>query len=470
MDNPQKPDPVANIEAERQLLGRLLLNNDYYWQIADFLKSEHFYVGAHQDLYHHMGVLIQENQVANPVTLQSYIQYDISRKPAVHYHLHMAKDATSVINIDDYARVIVNLALRRKIISSAHTMIAQAEKVEVDKSVETVLQTADLLFSDVRLAIPGALVDTSSIETVCDESFTRLLNLMASDISPYPTIGLKGVTRLMGPLTPGCVYVIAGRPGAGKTAAAVAATRSIIRQIGPDEKNFGVAFFTLEVTKHDLWNRFVACEMALSHTPVDYMELKRGTITGVQLEAVEKHSNALKRFPVSIHDKSGLTVAEIFVKARAEQQKLEKRGLKLHVVVIDYLQIIKPSGRYIGNKVAEISDISNSLVKLAKDLNVAVLVVSQLSRKVEERNDKRPIMSDLRESGQIEQDANSILMLYRPAYYDGQQTTVADAKLLDEFQARENDLYYIVAKARDGMTGQVISYCNIGRNHIAEKQ
>lgn len=469
MDKAPGNETVANLEAERQLLGRLLLENERYWQVASFLRPEHFYAPAHQDLFYHIGALLHENQLANPVTLQPYIQYPISRGPAVRYHLALVKDATSAINVNDYARTIVNLALRRQIITGAHAMIEQSETFEIATPVGKILETADVLFSNIRLSVPGAMMDTTSIQSVCEASYARLLELVNTEISPYPTIGLKGVTRLLGPLTPGCVYVIAGRPGAGKTAAAVAATRSIIRQIAPDKTNFGVAFFTLEVTKHDLWNRFVACEMAISNTPVNYMDLKRGNVTGVQLKQIEHYSKALQRFPLSIDDKSGLTVAEIFIRARAEKQRLEKQGLKLSVVVIDYLQIIRPAGRYLGNKVAEISDISSSLVKLAKDLGVAVLVVSQLSRKVEERNDKRPIMSDLRESGQIEQDANSIILLYRPAYYDNQRTSQADAELLDKFQARENDLHYIVAKARDGMTGEIIAYCDIGRNYIAQK-
>ena len=325
------------------------------------------------------------------------------------------------------------------------------------------------MFSKVRLSIPGVMRDTTSIDAVSDESLQSLIELMSNPVSPYPTMGLKPVTRLMGPLTPGCVYVLAGRPGSGKTAAGVAAARSIIRQTGPDGQNFGVAFFTLEVMRRDLWNRFIACEMALSNTPVNYMDLKRGTISKPQLHAVKNYSKALKRFPLSIDDKSGLTVAEIFVRARTEKQKLAKRGIRLSVVVVDYLQIIKPAGRYHGNKVAEISDISTALVTLAKDLDVAVIAISQLSRKVEERNDKRPIMSDLRESGQIEQDANSIIFLYRPAYYDNQHTANADADLLAKFQARENDLHYIVAKARDGLTGEIIAKCDIGKNHIYQK-
>lgn len=469
MEAQNSEQPIANLEAERQLLGRMLLDNECYWQVASFLRPEHFHSPVHEELFSVLSELIRNNEPANPVTLQTYVKRKINNAPASRYYLGLVNDATAVINVPYYAETIVNLALRRQIVNGSYALIAHAEQMEIATPVQSILQTADLMFSDIRFSIPGALRDTTSIAAVCDESFQNLLDLMATPVSPYPTIGLKRVTRLMGPLTPGCVYVLAGRPGSGKTAAGVAAARSIIRQTGPDGSHFGVAFYTLEVTKRDLWNRFIACEMALSNTPVNYMDLKRGSITKPQVKAVEHYSKALQRFPLSIDDKGGLTVAEIFVRARAEKEKLKKRGIKLAVVVVDYLQIIKPSGRYLGNKVAEISDISTALVTLAKDLDVAVLAISQLSRKVEERNDKRPIMSDLRESGQIEQDANSIIFLYRPAYYDNQQTSQADADELAKFQARENDLHYIVAKARDGLTGEIVAQCDIGKNHIFEK-
>lgn len=466
----QKTEAVTgNLEAERQLLGYLMLENSAYWQIAKILRPEDFYSPVHEDIFRTIANLITTNQIANPVTLQSYFKQRINNGPAVRYLLGLVGDPATAVNVGDYAQTIVNLSLRRQIRDGAHALIAQSETMEIGTPVKRILETADMLFSNIRLAIPGALQDTTSISAVCEESLQGLKELLTTPVSPYPSMGLKGVTRLMGPLTPGCVYVLAGRPGSGKTGAAVAAARSIIRQNAPDKSNFGVAFFTLEVTRRDLWNRFIACEMALSNTPVNYMDLKRGNITSPQLNAVERYSKALERFPLSIDDKAGLSVAEIFVRARLEQQKLEKRGVTLAVVVVDYLQIIKPSGRYQGNKVAEISDISSGLVALAKDLNVAVIAVSQLSRRVEERTDKRPIMSDLRESGQIEQDANSIVFLYRPAYYDNQQTAQADAELLAKFQARENDLHYIVAKARDGLTGEIIAQCDIGKNHIFEK-
>ena len=465
----QTETPVANLEAERQLLGRLLLDNQCYWQIAGFLRPEHFYSGVHYELYEKLGELIRKDELANPVTLMPYVRKSINYAPATRYYLQLANDATSAVNVEYYARTILDLALRRKMIEGAQVLIDHCRHMEIETPVTTILESADLVFSKIRFSVPGALRDTTSIDEICDESFQSLLELISNPGLSYPTIGLKGVTKLMGPLTPGCVYVLAGRPGSGKTAAAVAAARSIIRQQDPNNKNFGVAFFTLEVTKRDLWNRFIACEMALSKTPINYMSLKRGSISKTELKAVEHFSNAFKKFPLSIDDKSGLTVAEIFVRARMEQQKLAKKGIKLAMIVVDYLQIIKPAGTYQGNKVAEISDISTALVTLAKDLDVAVIAISQLSRKVEERTDKRPIMSDLRESGQIEQDANSIIFLFRPAYYDNQQTSYADAELLAKFQARENDLHYIVAKARDGLTGEIIVQCDIGKNHIYEK-
>lgn len=468
MQDNKKEDPVANLEAERQLLGRLLLENADFWKIGSFLKPEHFYLPVHEQIFEQIQALVMRNETADPITLIPLFTNEIRHQPPVRYFMALVNDATTSMNVEPYARSIFNLAMRRQIISGGLALIEKARISAVETPIDAVLQSADLLFSDIRLKSALDPSDTTSIEAVCETSYRQLLELIGSPASTYPTIGLKRVTRLMGPLTPGCVYVIAGRPGSGKTAAAVAASRSIIRQTNPEGQNFGVSFFTLEVTKRDIWNRFVACEMAQTQTPMYYMNLKRGHVTSVQLQAVEHFSNALKRFPLTIDDKSGLTVAEIFIRARAEKQRLAKQGIPLAVVVVDYLQIIRPSGVYQGNKVAEISEISTALVQLAKDLNVAVIAVSQLSRKVEERNDKRPIMADLRESGQIEQDANSIIFLFRPAYYDNQLTEYASSDELEMFQQRENDLHYIVGKARDGIPGEVVVKTDIGKNHIYE--
>ena len=460
---------VANFEAERQVLALLMSRNDLFWQVARWLKPEHFYLEVHQNIYQLISHLLKTKQNANPITLKNHIQYQINHEPAINYLLRLLKDPASEINLDDYARTIVNLALRRKMIDAAKLIGQNAQTAKVTQTITTLLADAETNFADIRTQIPGEFRDETSISAVSDASLEHLAKLVSGEAIPYPTLGLPNVTRLLGPLTPGCVYVIAGRPGSGKTAAAVCATRSIIRQRKPDNTHFGVAYFTLEVTNRDLWNRFMACEMARSATPVNYMDLKRGNVTGTELTAVDRFTQKFKRFPLSLHDKSGLTIAQIYVEARAQQEKLKNQGLSLDVVVVDYLQIIKPIGRYAGNKVAEISDISMGLLALAKDLNVAVIAVAQLSRKVEERHDKRPVLSDLRESGQIEQDANSIILLYRPAYYDAMQTQQADEEELIKQEARANDIHYIIAKARDGQPGEVINYTEIGKNLIREK-
>ena len=460
---------VANLEAERQVLALLMVRNELFWKVAPYLKPEHFYLETHQNIYQLITHLLKTKQNANPITLKNHIHYQINREPAINYLLRLVKDPTSEINLDDYARIIVNLALRRKMIDAAKLVSQNAQTAEVTQNITTLLAVAETNFADIRAQIPGEFRDTTSISAVSDESLEHLAKLVSGEAIPYPTIGLPDVTRLIGPLAPGCVYVIAGRPGSGKTAAAVCAARAIIRQKKTDNTHFGVAYFTLEVTNRDLWNRFMACEMARSATPVNYMDLKRGNVTGNELTAVDRFTQKFKRFPLSLHDRSGLTIAQIYVEARAQQEKLKTQGLSLDVVVVDYLQIIKPMGRYAGNKVAEISDISMGLLALAKDLNVAVIAVSQLSRRVEERNDKRPILSDLRESGQIEQDANSIILLYRPAYYDAMQTEQASEEDLIKQEARRNDIYYIVAKARDGQPGEVINYTEIGKNLICAK-
>lgn len=466
MKQPDRTE-ICNLEAERQVLGRLLLHNHDFWLIAGELLPEHFFLRAHRDIYEHLGDLIKENQAASPITLKDRIVYDINHQPAIRYLIALSQDPATALNLNDYAMTIIDLSVRRDIVDATQTIVNTAQQVSLP--LEKVVTDAELTFARVRHSVPQLREEKNQIATVCEEAVERLEYLRKTSVSPHPSIGIKEVTRHIGHLSPGCLYVLAGRPGSGKTAAAVAAARSIMRQKGPTNETFGVGFFTLEITKYDLWNRFIACEMALSQMPVYYMELKRGSLSDPHFQAVKRFSKALERFSLSIFDKSGVSVDEIYVEARALKQRLQREGKDLHVLVIDYLQIIKPSGRYRGNKTAEISEISSGLLQLAKDLEVAVIAVSQLSRKVEERADKRPIMPDLRESGQIEQDANSIIFLYRPAYYDLQNTEGAKAEQLDTFQARQNDLEYIIAKSRDGTTGRVVTYCEIGKNHITEK-
>lgn len=465
----KKPEDVANLEAERQLLGLLLTNNEVYWQVAGFLAPEHFFLHPHKEIYQIAADLIMAKQKADPLTIKTYLEAPINYKPPLTYLLQLIKDPATLINARDYGHTIVSLALRREILDGALVLSDQARTAKVTEPVSNILENAEQIIANIRHKVPGALKDQTSISAVSEESLEHLAFTILNPDNIYPTIGLKGVTHHIGPLSPGAVYVIAGRPGSGKTAAGVAAARSIIRQKNPQNSHFGVIYFTLEVTRRDLWNRFIACEMARSYTPVEYMNLKRGIVSNVELQAIENAAKALNKFPLFIHDKSGLTINQIYVAARAEKQKLMEKGLDLHVVVVDYLQIIRPSGRYMGNKVAEISDISIGLLSIAKDLNVAVIALSQLSRKVEEREDKRPVMSDLRESGQIEQDANSIIFLYRPAYYDSQKRESQNTDFVRITQSRRNHIHYIIAKARDGTPGEVINYCEIGLNHIRDK-
>lgn len=210
MKNKKEDEPLANLEAERQVLGLLLLQNEQYWRIAHLLKPEYFYVGAHKDIFNQIKTAVEQNEKADPVTLRSIITYEINYKPAVLYLLALTKDPTTIVNLVDYARTIVNLALRRDIIYGAQSLIEKAERVEITTPAIAVLEDAERIFSDIAQNIPEGFKDKTSIQSVCDESLVRLAELMASEISPYPSIGIKDVTRLMGPLTPGCVYVLAG--------------------------------------------------------------------------------------------------------------------------------------------------------------------------------------------------------------------------------------------------------------------
>ena len=460
---------MGNLRLERQILGKIISENDYYWQVRSQLKPEHFVASLHQLIFANIGELIEAGKNASPLQLAKLEPALINDKPASDYYIELARDSAHAAHVVNDAITIRDFAYWRKFVDVTSKAGHLARAATPITKIEEFQNDFESQLLELKFEFDCFDAESRTIEHVCEESLQLFLKELASEEQIYPHIGLKSVTRLMGPLTPGCLYVIAGRPGSGKTALAVSAARSIMRQRAPDGQNFGVGFVSLEMTQKDIWGRFLACEMALSQTPIEYMRIKRLEVNKTEVQAIERYSEVLKKFLLFIDDTAQLGIEDIFARVREEQHRMKKAGQRLDVIVVDYLQIIKPTGRYQGNKVAEISEISSGLVRLAKELGVAVLAVSQLSRKVEERNDKRPIMSDLRESGQIEQDANGIVMVYRPAYYDNQKRAIAEAEDLAKFDNRKNDLHCIVTKARDGITGEIVAYCDIGKNDIADK-
>ena len=460
--------PIGNQEAERQLLGAIMLDNRNFWKVADFLEPEHFCVKEHQELYTHISNLIKQDKQANPVTLKPTLPDRIGNFTGLQYVLRISGDPTAAINVKDYGRTIAELNARVRLRQACAETIYDVNNAPIDVGPDKILADADNRLIEIHNALPQDRSVKTHIRDITENCLCFMDDIVAGRVPEIPSTGYPDLDRHIGGWGRQRFYVIGARPGQGKTAFAAASMRKVVRQKKKDGTHFGAMYFSIEVPSRDIWSRMIAAECASSHMPIEYREIQTVKyLSDIQREHVRKYASALKEFPIRICDKPAPTVTQIEAEARAEKQRMAMNGQTLDVIFIDYMQIMAASGKYKGQKVNEIGEISIGLLNMARRLDVAVVATAQLSRGVESREDKRPIMSDLRESGQIEQDANSIIFLYRPAYYDRRnEDALNDPEEFAKIQERKNDLHLLVEKSRDGTPGSVKTYCDIGLNQI----
>lgn len=450
-----------NIEAEQALLGAILINNDAYYRVVDFLKANHFFEPLHGHIFEVMGELIRSNRVANPITLKAFLPatIDIVGFSVAQYLARLAAEATTVINAPDYGRTIYDLAVRRELIKVAEDMLSTAFEAAVDSVPREQIQHAEkLLYEIAETGRYGGGFET--FETALDSAIDRAAQAYESDgkLSGLAT-GLKDLDTRLGGLQPTDLIVIAGRPGMGKTALAtniafnVASAYDSTRQVdGALQPGAGgiVAFFSLEMSSEQLATRVLAEQAEISSS-----NIRRGEIGETEFGRLLDHRQKMRRLPLFIDQTGAISIAQLAARARRL-----KRQRGLHLVIVDYIQLMQgKSPRAAQNRVQEITEITTGLKALAKELNVPVIALSQLSRGVENRDEKRPQLSDLRESGSIEQDADVVMFVYREEYYlkNKEPRAGTDEHFTWEAEMREarGKAEVIIAKQRHGPTGTV---------------
>ena len=440
-DGPPVRTPPQNLEIEQALLAGLLFRNETYNLIADFLRPEHFAQGVHGRIYGAIGTLIGRGQVANPLTLKSVFDQDEALQQAggAQYLLRLAESVVTTVNVLDYGRIVYDLHLRRQLIGIGDEIVIDAVAHDLER--------------DARMQIEGAekklfeLANTGNYEggfRRFDEALSQAI-LMAeaafkrSGRTTGIATGFTDLDRLLGGLHPSDLIVLAGRPSMGKTALATNIAFHAARNYRPLKKPDGkieaedgavVGFFSLEMSAEQLATRILSEE---SKVPSD--RIRRGDVSHDDFDRFVQTSQTLANIPLYIDDTPSLTIGALRTRARRLQRQ---RGLNL--IIIDYLQLLRGSGEGAAgeNRVQEISEITRGLKGLAKELAVPVLALSQLSRQVENREDKRPQLADLRESGSIEQDADVVMFVYREEYYlqRGEPT-----RRPDESDEKFNDRY-----------------------------
>jgi replicative DNA helicase len=451
-----------NIEAEQALLGAILVNNEAFYRVSDFLEPRHFFEPIHQKIYELSRDLIRAGKIATPVTLKTFLDanVDIGGITVSQYLARLAAEATTIINAEDYGRTIYDLAVRRQLIIVGEEMVNVAFDAPVDFSPRDQIEEAERRLYE--------LAETGRY----DGGFQRFANALTTAVDMAAkafqrdgklsgiATGLDDLDRIMGGLQQSDLLILAGRPGMGKTALATniaynvaKAWRGEVRADGHTETANGgiVGFFSLEMSAEQLATRIIA-----EQTGIPSNQIRRGGITEADFEKIKDHSIELQGLPLYVDETGGLSIAQLAARARRLKRQ---RGLDL--MVIDYLQLLQGSTRRSSeNRVQEVTEITTKLKALAKELNVPILAVSQLSRQVESRDDKRPQLSDLRESGSIEQDADVVMFVYREEYYHLMRKPLESnrekfAAWLAESDQVHGKAEIILGKQRHGPTGTV---------------
>jgi replicative DNA helicase len=450
-----------NIEAEQSLLGAILVNNDAFYRVSDFLESKHFYEPIHQTIYETSASLIRMGKVATPVTLKTFLpaETDIGGMTVGQYLARLAAEATTIINAQDYGRTIYDLSLRRDLIGIGEDMVNIAYDAPVDFLPRAQIEDAERRLYELAETgrYDGGFQKFSQALTVAVDMAAKAFQ-RDGKLSGIAT-GLRDLDTKMGGLQPSDLIIVAGRPGMGKTSLATNIAYNIAKAYQGELQADGtvkavnggsVGFFSCEMSGEQLATRILA-----ERSGIPSSSIRRGGISELDFEKIRECSIELQSLPFYVDETGGLSISQLTARARRL-----KRQKGLDLIVIDYIQLLTGSGkRGNDNRVQEITEITTNLKALAKELNVPVIALSQLSRQVESRDDKRPQLSDLRESGSIEQDADVVLFVYREEYYLGNKEPRAGTPEYEKWQLDMSLVHgkaeVIIGKQRHGPTGTV---------------
>lgn len=429
-----------NYEAEQAVLAALLANNQSFYAVDAILKPEHFFDPVHGRMFEAIARLVADGIVANPVTLKRLFDQDggLERVGGSEYLVKVAASLVTVINVEDYAQVVLDLYMKREIIYLAERMLQMAQVEAYGPALGLLEQFEGEIaqVSDIALA-QTSVVTGGQVLTVALKSVERALKA-GSHITGVAT-GLKDFDWRTGGLHPG-LYVIAGRPAMGKTSLALNLGMFASR-VAMDRGSGGVFFASLEMGEEEIGQKMLAL---LTNIGADRQ--RRGDINEKEFERLAQATADRQKLPQQLDPNASATPSSIMSRARRMQKR---QGLDM--VIIDYIQLMDPERERgdDGNRVQQVSRITRALKKMSKALNVPVIALSQLSRKVEDREDKRPMLSDLRESGSIEQDADCVIFLFREEYYLQHAPEQRDNESDEKFQHRLNDYQTRLARSRD---------------------
>ena len=448
----QENKQPSNLEAEQALLGSILVNNDIIDEVSSLVSSNIFYDPAHVKIYEVIESLNNKGMIANPITLKNFFEKEnmLNEVGGTEYLVKLTRFSGSTKQAIDYAKIIHEMYLRRELVQisdklSSDTLNANSQEQNAENIIE---DTEKSLFD---LAERGSFTQTFlKFNQALDQTIEMATLAMKNDqgIVGVPT-GLSDLDEKLGGLHKSDLVILAGRPSMGKTALATNIAYNAAQNILKRQEKSSVAFFSLEMSSEQLSTRILSEQARIRSD-----DIRRGKVTEEEINRYIETSRNIYNLPLYIDETPAITIATLSNRARRI-----KRLFGLNLIVVDYIQLMRASSIRNDGRVQEISEITQGLKALAKELAVPVLALSQLSRAVEQRDDKQPQLADLRESGSIEQDADVVMFVYREAYYLERKQPKLGSIEHAEWQSKMNDVNgladIILGKQRHGPTGTV---------------
>ena len=439
-----------NIEAEQSVIGSILVTNEIFDEISLIISSTNFYDPMHQKIFSAIETLIYKGLLANPITLKNYFKDEKDELDIPEYLIKITKFSTSIRQAKEYSKIIYDMFVRRELIKISEQTIDTAKLNDLNTSGQNIIENSEKLLFD--LAEKGSF--NSSIIKF-DDALKQTIEMASAaykneeGIVGVPT-GLRDLDDRLGGLHQSDLIIIAGRPGMGKTALATNIAFNAAQKLQDKGKKSSIAFFSLEMSSEQLSTRILAEQSRIKSN-----DIRRGRISDEQFDKFLETSKNISELPLFIDETPAINIAAMSNRARRI-----KRIHGLDLIVVDYIQLMRGTLNYKDGRVQEVSEITQGLKAIAKELSVPVIALSQLSRQVEQRDNKKPQLSDLRESGSIEQDADVVMFVYRESYYlenkEPRPATVEHA----EWQAKMNEVSnlaeIIISKQRHGPTGNLM--------------
>ena len=440
-----------NLEAEQTILGSILANNEIFDEITDELDENYFFDPIHQKIYKIIANLISKGLLANPVTIKNFFnsKEELIEIGGVDYLVKLTKVSTTKNQIKYYSQLISDLYIRRQLINISEETLEDSKNKNLDISGTNILENTERKLFEIAergefqrsfVTFKDALKETIDMATAAYKNDQGIVGVPS---------GLTDIDDRLGGLHKQDLIIIAGRPSMGKTALATNIAFNASQNIKKNNLKTSIAFFSLEMSSEQLSTRILAEQSRIKSN-----DIRRGKINQDDFERFIEASKNLEMLPLHIDDTPAITISALSNRARRLKRK---EGLDL--IVIDYIQLMKSSGYRNEGRVLEIAEITQGLKALAKELDVPVLALSQLSRQVEQREDKKPQLSDLRESGSIEQDADVVMFVFREQYYLEKQEpkpgTAEHVEWQEKMSQIHNQAEIIIGKQRHGPTGVI---------------